>query len=172
MKRFWDKVNKTKGCWLFTGALNSGGYGSFWYDKQIRGAHRVSWTLANKSVPEGYDLCHKCDVRNCVRPSHLFVGTRSENIHDCIRKKRHAFGDRCGARKFPERMRRFGKSNHFYQNPQIGELHGGARLTETQVLEIRQRYTNGEFQKDLAREISVTQAHISAIVLRKTWKHV
>ena len=82
-ERFWSHVEKTDGCWLWKGGGDR--YGIF--DK--RGAHRVSWKLANgKSIPKGMEVCHHCDNGLCVRPDHLFLGTQSDNLIDCSKKGR------------------------------------------------------------------------------------
>lgn len=88
---FWSKVNKdsSTGCWLWTGSLTSG-YGSFLYERKTVLSHRLSWYLTHGFwPPPDKDLCHKCDVRKCVNPDHLFVGTRADNMHDMISKGRH-----------------------------------------------------------------------------------
>jgi hypothetical protein len=89
--RFWAKVDKSGECWVWTGSRNWAGYG---YLGAVRGhgrqlaAHRVSWELANGSIPEGLHVLHHCDNPPCVRPEHLFVGTRSDNLSDAGRKGR------------------------------------------------------------------------------------
>lgn len=92
-ERFWEKVEKTEFCWLWHGSLHPKGYGQLTMrvdGKTVgRRAHHVAWELAYGSRPKGLNICHHCDVRNCVRPSHLFAGTQKENIQDMIRKGRH-----------------------------------------------------------------------------------
>ncbi len=87
---FWAKVNKTDGCWLWTRAKGTGGYGNFWNDGAYRKAHRVAWAISNGPIPAGMDVCHRCDTPACVRPDHLFLGTAKDNMADCRSKKRHA----------------------------------------------------------------------------------
>lgn len=95
--RFWSKVDKTPGCWLWTGAgigwKNQRRYGAFAVTVEGKTvpqyAHRVSWELANgRPVPEGQQVCHTCDVPRCVRPDHLFLGDRYANMQDAARKGR------------------------------------------------------------------------------------
>ena len=78
-ERFWEKVNKTDTCWLWTGAL-SNGYGTFGAKGKSWGAHRYSYLLVAE-IPEGLHLDHLCRVRNCVNPEHLEPVTCKENIH-------------------------------------------------------------------------------------------
>lgn len=92
-ERFWRRVEKTEGCWLWTGFINpKTGYGSFWREGKGVSAHRVSWELANGPLAEGEAVLHKCDVRACVRPDHLFKGDAAANMQDCIAKGRLPFG--------------------------------------------------------------------------------
>src|SRR5271165_4726377 len=88
MKRFWDKVEKTDGCWNWKAYIGPDGYGRFGFRGKIPGPHRVSWELSFGPIPDGLNVCHKCDNRRCVRPDHLFLGTDRDNILDCIRKGR------------------------------------------------------------------------------------
>lgn len=67
---FWHKVNKTQGCWLFTGSMIRG-YGQFHIQGKGWQAHRLAYTLVNGYIPEGLELDHLCRVRNCVNPAHL-----------------------------------------------------------------------------------------------------
>lgn len=93
--RFWSKVNKTDGCWLWT-ASRSGGrgqqkYGQFTYlvdgAQRHPGAHVWSWEQANwQRVPDGREILHLCDVKTCVRPDHLQLGTHAENVKDAAVK--------------------------------------------------------------------------------------
>lgn len=82
-RRFWAKVLKTDGCWLWTGAKTSAGYGNFWIFKNYHLAHRVSYRLLVGEIPEGLTLDHLKDVcgnRHCVNPAHLEPVTQGENV--------------------------------------------------------------------------------------------
>lgn len=78
------------GCWLWTGGtVQPGGYGVFAPRTSPQTtAHRVSWMLFVGPIPDGLQVCHHCDVRLCVNPDHLFLGTSQDNHSDMVRKKR------------------------------------------------------------------------------------
>lgn len=90
--RFMDKVLKQHdGCWRWTGAVTSRGYGSFGYPTRSKcvSAHRFSYSSFIGPIEAGKLICHKCDNKWCVNPDHLFMGTGSDNMMDCVNKGRH-----------------------------------------------------------------------------------
>jgi len=91
-ERFWEKVEKTDGCWLWTSTLNTWGYGQFQIGrtKQYR-AHRIAYELTYGPIPAGMHVCHHCDNPRCVRPDHLFLGTHLDNMRDRQAKGRYNF---------------------------------------------------------------------------------
>jgi len=96
-----SKINKTSkqrfeekfipvpesGCWLWTAGLNKSGYGLFYLNWAMT-AHRASYALYKGEIPDGLYVLHKCDVKCCVNPDHLFIGTHSDNMKDYADKRR------------------------------------------------------------------------------------
>lgn len=87
--RFLDKVMYTDSCWIWTAATLHNGYGCFRTDYRTESAHRVAWQLFRGPIPDDMHVLHKCDVRCCVNPSHLFLGTNADNIRDRNAKGRY-----------------------------------------------------------------------------------
>lgn len=88
--RFFSKIEKTSTCWLWTGYLTKDGYGHFRAVHRIYRAHRFSYLHHFGKIPNKMAVCHSCDVRSCVNPAHLFLGTWKDNTIDCIFKGRRA----------------------------------------------------------------------------------
>ena len=86
--RFWSKVHKTEGCWLWTASRRRDGYGYISVYGMMSAAHRVAWRLSYGDIPPGLFVLHHCDNKVCVRPDHLFLGTQKDNVHDAISKGR------------------------------------------------------------------------------------
>ena len=76
------------GCRLWLAFLNATGYGQIRYKKRAYQAHRLAWIAKHGPIPEGLQVLHKCDVRSCINPDHLWLGTQADNIHDMIAKGR------------------------------------------------------------------------------------
>ena len=91
--RFWKKVDKTNpnGCWEWMAYKDEKGYGHIKMPGRnglLKYAHRVSWILTHGDIPEGMEVCHKCDNPRCVNPSHLFLGSHTDNMRDALSKNR------------------------------------------------------------------------------------
>jgi hypothetical protein len=145
--RLWARVEKTPGCWNWTGATTrvGGGYGHLGYQGKDLTVHRLSWELVNGPIPPGLFVCHHCDNRLCVKPTHLFLGTAADNIHDAVRKGR--------------------------MHP--GEANGIAKLTWAKVREIRARLTQARprgIYNQLGREFGVTGGLIRQVDHGLIWR--
>ena len=147
--RFMSKVSKAEsGCWEWTGATNSSGYGKFGAGGK-RGAtllaHRVSYLMHLGGIPGGMYVCHRCDNRICVNPGHIFLGTPTENNRDMVSKGRQRGYDRSG------------------------EGNPAAKITLVQAREIRALVASGKKRSDVAVEYGISYGHVGQIVTRKSW---
>jgi hypothetical protein len=79
------------GCWVWTGALFTTGYGLLTIDRKLWRVHRLSWTLMRGPIPPRFQVCHHCDNPPCINPNddHLFLGTNRDNQRDKAAKGRH-----------------------------------------------------------------------------------
>jgi hypothetical protein len=82
------------GCWIWIGAMSDTGYGSLSFHGRKMNAHRAAYLAYKGKIPHGNDVCHRCDVRICVNPNHLFIGSRSDNMQDWISKTGGHRGER------------------------------------------------------------------------------
>lgn len=80
--RFWSKVNKTEGCWLWTAGQFKDGYGGYGIGRKVYRAHRVAFEDANGPIAPGLVIDHRCRVKLCVRPDHLQAVTQSVNMQN------------------------------------------------------------------------------------------
>jgi hypothetical protein len=142
-ERFWPKVEKTGGCWLWVGYRNASGYGQLRGDARAVLAHRASWEMANGPIPDGLHVLHHCDTPACVNPAHLYLGDDAANHVDMVVR---------------------GRSTRRERNPQ-------ARLTQAQVDAIRAAWAQGGItQTALGRRFGVSGACVCLIVNRQRWR--
>lgn len=90
--QFWKRVKKEDGCWIWTGAKSSAGYGQLRHKNKLYYAHRISYKLHYGKDPGEFHVLHKCDNPACVNPEHLSLGSHLDNMHDCIKKRRRHDG--------------------------------------------------------------------------------
>ena len=158
---FWSHVDKAgpSTCWLWTLGHSPKGYGLFWRNGRMERTHRVSWELANGTIPHGMCVLHSCDVRSCVNPEHLFLGTNTDNVADMVSKGRQAIGDSHGARVHPECLAR-------------GSRHGTAKLRQYEIPVIRILLSSGISMMDVANNFGVSERAVHLLKHGATWKHV
>lgn len=154
-ERLDRRTVRSSGCWLWAGARTTNGYGAIRVGGRMARAHRVAWELAYGPIPEGLDVLHRCDVPVCVNPSHLFLGTDSDNQLDASAKGRH------GMKRHPERSSFKGR---------VISTRGNAKLTQAQVREIRSLGAGGWSVMVLAQRFSISESNVRAILSRETWR--
>ncbi|MDR3571233.1 MAG: HNH endonuclease [Candidatus Pacebacteria bacterium] len=99
---FMKWVEKSETCWLWTGAIDSDGYGAFSYAMTTKRAHREALRLSGVPVPKGAFVCHNCDNPTCVNPNHLYVGTPQSNVEDAVARDRICKGEKVHFSKLTE----------------------------------------------------------------------
>lgn len=158
--RFDAKTVREGDCLIFSGDLNHAGYGTFYVGRYSIRAHVFAWIRKNGPVPDGQEIAHSCHRRACVDDRHLAPSTHLANMQHSARDGRMASGTR----------------NAMHARPSIrarGERTGSAKLTESQVREIRTRYQAGGITKAaLAREYGISSETARQIIVRKKWTHV
>lgn len=146
-KRFWDKVEITDGCWIWK-ACKHHGYGILHRNKRNDGpisAHIFSWMLHNGPIPIGMCVLHNCpggDNRACVRPNHLWLGTRGDNNRDTHQKRRTA----------------------------VGEMLPQTKLKPANIPTIRELIDNHVTHREIAKNYGVSISAIAQIAVGKSWK--
>jgi hypothetical protein len=102
--QFWHSVlpEPNSGCWLWAGTVSRVGYGTMTRHRQTFKAHRVAFEMFCDPIPDGAHVLHRCDVRSCVNPDHLFLGTNADNVRDKVSKGRQAKGEGAGLAKLTE----------------------------------------------------------------------
>lgn len=134
------------GCFVWTMYANKKGYGRIAYKRRMWLTHRLSWHLAYGYLPSDKMVCHKCDNPSCINPNHLFLGDAKINTKDMDDK---------GRRK-----------------PMRGESHGMAKLTESDVIDIRQCIKDGISLETISQAWGVTKSMIGMIKNGHNWRHL
>jgi hypothetical protein len=166
------------GCRLWKrGVCGKTGYGEVWNGEKTVSTHRLSFELFKEKIPIGIFVCHRCDVRSCINPDHLFLGTAKDNMKDASLKGRMPRGDKNGARLHPEKLARGNKNGaRLYPDrliPPKGERNGMAKLSSEDVQEIKIKYLPGKISyRELAESYGVSRSAISKIIIGKSWRHL
>lgn len=105
-------------------------------------AHRLAWEIYRGPIPEGIQVLHRCDVKRCVRPTHLFLGTQRDNVWDCIKKGRFVFPPKVSFR---------------------GEKNPSAKITDLEAERLKSKRQQGILLKDLSRQFGLSMGTISQI---------
>ena len=140
----WE-VDEATGCWnVISHRPNTQGYSQLKIQKRHVLAHRLMWEQTYGQIPSGLCVCHTCDNPRCINPAHLWLGTMKDNADD---------RDRKGRCPYPK-----------------GQEHGNAKLTNIQVMYIREHLEINNLE--MGRQMGVSSVLISQIRLRKVWKHL
>jgi hypothetical protein len=142
------RVCEHSGCWLWQRSVQRNGYGQIGSGGKyggMRNTHRVSWEVHRGEIPAGMQVLHRCDVKICVNPDHLFLGTQAENLRDMDAKGRRR------------------------QVNKRGEAHYATRLTADDVRAIR---ADTRTQAVIGAAYGIGQTAVSAIKRRVKWKSV
>ena len=141
--RFENFINKDQTCWLWLAAKDKDGYGLLKVNGKQKRAHRISYEQYIGIIPKGLFVCHSCDNPSCVNPTHLFVGTNSDNQKDAVQK-----GLLTGRK---------------------GIDHPMARLSEKDVISI---INDKRSERDIAKSYNVCYQQINNIKNKKSWNHI
>lgn len=143
--KFLERISKYNfpaegdGCWEWQGSKAFYNYGTMCFEKSLYRTHRVAYETFIGPIPNGLFVCHHCDNPPCVNPSHLFVGTQTDNIRDKEAK---------------------GRGNHT-----SCQEHGSSKLTNRQVIKIIELYASKTMnQRQLANKFNVHQSQISKLI--------
>ena len=139
-----SRVNPESGCRECTRYKRKTGYGLIGVAGKVLSAHRVAYEIWVGAIPAGMFVCHHCDNPSCINPEHLFIGNHKDNAEDKVSKGR--------------------------QYHPIGEIHGRAKVTEDQVMKIRE--ITGKFQREIAEMFGIDRSQVSDIRNNRTWKHL
>ncbi len=151
-RRFWSKVEKTDGCWNWTGATlprKTGGHGQIGFQRRVIGVHRISAMLHHLLTPDNveftldshFHILHTCNNPRCVNPAHLYAGTHKQNMEDLAR---------AGNRRLPR-----------------GDQHHGTKVTNQQVQEIRKLRQSGITRRIVAEQFGISITHVTRICNNK-----
>lgn len=161
---FWKRVDQSGGpdsCWEYTSSRTVDGYGKLGWTPAMPFyvAHRFAWFATNGPIPDGMFVCHRCDNPPCCNPAHLFIGSNADNMADMVSKGRQLSGDRNPTVTNPERVPR-------------GEHHWSARLTEENVISMREMFKDGQQLPRIAEIFGVSKQVAHKAISGRTWAHL
>ncbi len=143
IERVLSKVAKTNGCWIYKGRIDVHGYAVFRANKKKHRVHRYLYEHFVRTLNKYELCCHICDVKSCINPDHIFIGTNKDNYDDLKNKGKHVYGSR----------------------------HGMAKLTAKDARKIREKYIPRKYSiRRLAKDYGVTSNAIASILYGLTWK--
>jgi hypothetical protein len=150
--RFARKIKPCSCCWIWSGAKDGCGYGKLicgsretgW--REFKSAHRLAYELFIGPIPFGLSVLHKCDVRACCNPAHLYAGTQKENVRDAVARGRW--------------------------KPQSDSPEKRSALTRQDVVKLRAEYASGVKRKELSKRYGIGLSGISHICKRRSWSNV
>ena len=143
LQRFEEKFTPEAltGCWLWTAACQPSGYGHMVLNGKVTTAHRISYELYVSEIPDGMFVLHRCDVKLCVNPKHLFLGTQKENMLDMSAK---------------------GRADYKHRGP----LGVNAKLSESQARAI---IADNRSHTKIAKDYGIAKSTVGAIKSGITW---
>jgi len=136
-------IDDESGCWIWTKAKISAGYGFVRIDGKMTYVHRLV-ASNGRELAANSEVCHRCHAPACVNPDHLYIGDRVTNARDMVEAGRSA----------------------------KGETHSQNKLSEAEIARIRFIARTGMAQSEIAKVFSVSQSAISLILSRKRWRHL
>lgn len=134
-----------KGCFIWQKSKDTGGYGHLRYKGKNSRAHRVSWEINNGEIPEGLCVLHKCDVRDCINPDHLWLGSYKDNRRDCLSKNRYT--------------------------SLKGHLNPNSKLKEEEVLKIRE-LAQSKTIREISKIFKISYPSCRRIIRKISWRHI
>lgn len=144
------EINKKTNCWEWQRAKNIHGYGTITINRATRTVYREMYKLINGEITDELHVLHDCDNPSCCNPKHLHLGTISDNMKECY--------DRGRSKLRPVSLRGTKNPNH--------------KITELDVIKIRNKYQNGLKQIEIAKIFNISQTQVSDIVNYKAWKQL
>ncbi len=151
------KEEPQRGCWLWARAHDHDGYGTATYRGRTVKVHRLAYETFVGAIPAGANVMHSCDQPSCINPAHLKLGTRRDNMRDCAAKGRHFLQRNPSATPLPQH---------------IGSDNALSKLTDAEVVAIRQLLSVGQSVSRVAGSFGVSDNCIRNIKRGKSWKHL